>query len=235
MPENKIHILATRQLSTALMEEIAEADLLIDSIPFIDTIPIQTIEVQQEIEQAYLLSTTVVFTSVNAVEAVAAWQYEMQPDWIIYCTGSTTQRLAAEYFGEEKIAGTADSAAALAELIVESADTDEVIFFCGNQRREELPSILQQHQINVQEIFVYETIQLPVKVQKSYHGVLFFSPSAVTSFFKNNKPGEKTVLFAIGATTAKEIKSYTTNKIIIAEEPSSEEMVRSVLEYFGHY
>ena len=68
MPENKIHILATRQLSTNLMDEITDADLLVDVVPFIDTVPIQTIEVQQEIEQAYLLSTTVVFTSMNKGE-----------------------------------------------------------------------------------------------------------------------------------------------------------------------
>ena len=235
MPENKIHILATRQLSTNLMDEITDADLLVDVVPFIDTVPIQTIEVQQEIEQAYLLSTTVVFTSMNAVEAVATWQYDQQPDWIIYCTGATTRKLVSEYFGEEKIAGTADSAAELAEFIIESAETDDVIFFCGNQRRDELPGILQKEGINVQEIIVYETIQLPVKITKSYHGVVFFSPSAVTSFFKNNKLPEKTIAFAIGATTAKEIKGYTTNKIIIAEEASAEGMVRSVLEYFGHY
>ena len=235
MPENKINILATRQLSTQLMDEITEAGLAIDAIPFIDTVPIQTIEAQQEIEQAYLLSTTVVFTSMNAVEAVATWQYDQHPDWIIYCTGATTKRLAAEYFGEDKIAGTADSAAELAELIVENADTDDVIFFCGNQRRDELPKILEQQAINVQEIIVYETIQLPVKISKNYQGVVFFSPSAVTSFFKKNKLADKSIAFAIGATTAKEIKTYTTNKIIIAEEPSAEGIVRSVLEYFGHY
>jgi len=194
MPENKIHILVTRQLSTNLMDEITDADLLIDIVPFIDTVPIQTIEVQQEIEQAYLLSTTAVFTSMNAVEAVATWQYDQQPDWMIYCTGATTKKLAGEYFGEEKIAGTADSAAELAELIIESADTDDVIFFCGNQRRDELPEILQQEGINVQEIIVYETIQLPVKITKNYHGVVFFSPSAVTSFFKNNNDAQEGIL-----------------------------------------
>ena len=124
MPENKIHILATRQLSTKLLDEITDADILVDVVPFIDTVPIQTIEVQQEIEQAYLLSTTVVFTSMNAVEAVATWQYDQQPEWIIYCTGATTRKLAGEYFGEEKIAGTADSAAELAELIIENGETD---------------------------------------------------------------------------------------------------------------
>ena len=235
MQENKIHILATRQLSTKLLDEITDADILVDVVPFIDTVPIQTIEVQQEIEQAYLLSTTVVFTSMNAVEAVATWQYDQQPEWIIYCTGATTRKLAGEYFGEEKIAGTADSAAELAELIIESGETDDVIFFCGNQRRDELPEILQREGINVQEIIVYETIQLPVKITKSYHGVVFFSPSAVTSFFKNNKLPDRTIVFAIGGTTANEIKTYSTNKIIIAEEASAEGMVRSVLEYFGHY
>ena len=235
MQDNTIRILSTRPLKNEWVAEAKAAGITIDQLSFIDTEPIQTIEVQQEIEQAYLLSTTAVFTSMNAVEAVATWQYDQQPDWMIYCTGATTKKLAGEYFGDQKIAGTADSAVELAELIIASAETDDVIFFCGNQRRDELPEILQQEGINVQEIIVYETIQLPVKITKSYHGVVFFSPSAVTSFFKNNKLPDKTIAFAIGSTTANEIKKYTTNKIIIAEEASAEATVRSVLEYFGRY
>lgn len=204
----------------------------IHELSFIETEPIQTITVQQEIENALLQTATVVFTSMNAVEAVAFYQDGTRPDWDIYCIGTTTHQLVAKYFGQEKIKDTANDAASLAQLIAEDRFINEVIFFCGDQRRAELPDILRKHDIEVNEIEVYQTIQVSHKIDKAYHGILFFSPSAVASFFKNNKPHESTILFAIGNTTANELKKYTTNKIIISDEPGKENLVMKMMEYF---
>ena len=66
-----------------------------------------------------------------------------------------------------------------------------------------------------------------------YFGILFFSPSAVQSFFSKNKVADKTILFAIGNTTANEIKKYSTNKIIISDEPGKENLVTKMIEYFN--
>ncbi len=216
-----------------MVTEAKASGITIDELSFIDTTPIQTIEVQQEIEQAMLLSTTVVFTSMNAVEAVAEWLLEEKPGWNIYCIGTTTNTLVAKYFGEENIAGTANSAAELAEAIAADRFIDSVIFFCGDQRRDELPEILRQNEIEVNEIVVYQTMAVPYKITKPYHGILFFSPSAVESFFCNNKVPERTILFAIGNTTATTIKKYTTNKIIISHQPGKENLVKTMMEYFG--
>jgi len=232
MEQNSIHILCTRPLNNLLVNDVKAAGITIDEISFIATEPIQTIEVQQEIEQALLLSATVVFTSMNAVDAVAAWQNEQQPDWSIYSIGTTTHKLVKENFGEESVAGTANSAAELAELIAEDRFIDKVIFFCGDQRRDELPDILRQNNIEVNEITVYQTIAVPNKITRAYHGILFFSPSAVESFFSINKIPEQTILFAIGYTTATAIKKFTNNKIIISDEPGKENLVWKMMEYF---
>src|SRR5687768_2783167 len=161
MEQNSINILCTRPLDEVLLSEAADEGILIEQLSFIETEPIQSIEVQQEIEQAFLQHTTVVFTSMNAVEAVAYYQEESQPNWDIYCIGTATAKLVARHFGEEQIIGRADDAAALAELITENEEVEEIIFFCGEQRRDELPEILQQHDIEVNEIIVYQTIELP--------------------------------------------------------------------------
>ncbi len=232
MPQNNIDILCTRPLNTSLVEEAKAAGIAIDAISFIETEPIQTIEVQQEIEQALLLTATVVFTSMNAVEAVATWQNEEQPNWNIYCIGTTTNKLVQEYFGEGSIAGTANSAAELAELITEDRFIDEIIFFCGDQRRDELPAILRQNNVEVNEIIVYHTIAVPHKITKLYNGILFFSPSAVESFFSNNTITERTILFAIGNTTATAIKKFTNNTIIISDAPGKENLVQKMMEYY---
>jgi uroporphyrinogen-III synthase len=233
MPQNKIEILCTRPLTASLIDEAADAGIAIDELAFIETESIVSVEVQQEIELAATEIATVVFTSMNAVEAVAAFLDGQQPEWTIYCIGNATARLVKEYFGEERIAGRETDAASLAELIAEDGFTDEVTFFCGDQRRDELPGILKQHAIEVNEIVVYQTIEVPQKISKEYYGVLFFSPSAVKSFFKNNKLPEKTIAFAIGNTTAGEIKKYSSNKIITSDEPGKENLVQKMIEYFA--
>jgi uroporphyrinogen-III synthase len=233
MQENKIQILSTRPLSKSLVHEANAAGIAIDELSFIDTEPIQDIATQQEIEQAYLLSSTVVFTSMNAVDAVVAWQDGQQPDWVIYCMGNTTKQKLKENFGDHSVVGTANNAADLADRIAEESDADQVIFFCGEQRREELPAILRSKGIDVHEIIVYQTIHTPHKVSKTYQAILFYSPSAVSSFFSNNKVSEQTILFAIGNTTAKTIQQYCNNTIIIGKEPGKEELVRQAMGYFS--
>src|SRR4030095_3093024 len=187
MQQNKISILSTRPLDDSLIEKAKQLNIEIDVLSFIETKSIQSIEVQQEIENALMKSSTVVFTSMNAVEAIANELNEQHPDWRIYSIGNTTKQLIKRYFGEEAIAGTADSAAELAEIIVEEDDSNELFFFCGDQRRDELPDILRKNNIQVNEIVVYQTIPVKHKIENSYHGILFFSPSAVESFFRNNK------------------------------------------------
>lgn len=233
MSQNKITILSTRPIDAQLIEEAKRFHIETDVLSFIDTLAIRTIEVQQEIENALLQTATVIFTSINAVEAVADIMQDQQPSWKIYCLGNTTQKLVKKYFGETALSGSANSAAQIADLIVENGTIDEVIFFCGDQRRDELPDILGKNGIVVNEIVVYETLAIPHKLNKQYQAILFFSPSAAASFFSKNKIKESVVLFAIGPTTATTIKQYCNNKIILADKPDKATLVRKVIEYFG--
>ncbi|TAL44114.1 MAG: uroporphyrinogen-III synthase [Chitinophagaceae bacterium] len=232
MQQNKISILSTRPIDESLIKEAKRLNIEIDVLSFIETGPTRSIEVQQKIENALLKSSAVVFTSMNAVDAVANEMDGQRPDWKIYSIGNTTKQLVKKYFGEESIAGTADSAAALAELIAEEYDSDEIFFFCGDQRRDELPDILRSNDIPVNEIVVYQTIPVKHKIEKTYYGILFFSPSAVESLFSNNKVPDQTILFAIGNTTANEIKKYSNNKIIIGDEPGKENLVKKMIRYY---
>ncbi|HMJ47563.1 MAG TPA: uroporphyrinogen-III synthase, partial [Ferruginibacter sp.] len=158
--------------------------------------------------------------------------YEDMPRWRIYCIGNATAELVKQAFGDHSIAGTADTAAELAEFIVAEGEIKEVIFFCGDQRRNELPSRLIENDIGVNEIVVYHTIEVPNKIHKEYKGILFFSPSAVKSFFSVNRIHGDVVLFAIGTTTAESIKNYADNKIIMAAKPTKENLFEKLMEYF---
>jgi uroporphyrinogen-III synthase len=230
--ENKIEILCTRPVDKSALDLCTANNISLDVLSFITTAPIETVEVQQEIENALILSTVVVFTSTNAVEAVAKFLFDAQPDWRIFCIGNTTMQLVKKYFGEEKIAGFASSAVELAELIIEDDEIETAIFFCGDKRRDELPEILSGNNIDVQEIIVYETLPVHHKIEKEYLGILFFSPSAVESFFALNKLNEKTILFAIGSTTASTIQKFCANKIKISEEAGKQNLVEKMVAYF---
>jgi len=232
MLQNKITILSTKEIDQAFIDEAAERNISVDVSPFIKTEPLRSIESQQEIELTLIESITVVFTSVAAVEAVATELLDLKPDWKIYCIGFATKQAIEKYFGKDSVIGTADNAKALAELMIEESDADEVFFFCGDQRRHELPDALRKNGIETTEITVYQTILLPHKIQKNYNGILFFSPTAVTAFFQKNKSGDQTILFAIGDTTANEIRKFATNKIIVSDEPLKKSLLAKAIDFF---
>ena len=81
-------------------------------------------------------------------------------------------------------------------------------------------------------MIVYKTIQTPKTIEKNYDAVVFFSPSAVHSFFSVNTLPINTVIFSIGKTTTATIQSYCSNMIITSEWPGKEQMIDRVLEYF---
>src|SRR5689334_15823331 len=170
MPQNSVHILITRPVDESLLNQAREAGLDMEVVSFIETEPIQTVELQQEIEQALFQTATIVFTSVSAVEAVAAQLDDQDPDWEIFCIGKKTKDLVEEHFGKHHIAGYANNAIDLAQVIVENTDAEEIIFFCGDNRRPELPHALKEQDIHVVEIVVYQTVGLPRKVNKHYQG-----------------------------------------------------------------
>ena len=228
-----INILSTRPIDPLLIETAGSKGIFIEVRSFIQTIPVQSSDLVQEIENALSKSATVIFTSMNAVDAVAKHLNGRKPQWNIYSIGTTTDQLIKKYFGEGLITGTAYNAADLAALIVEDRFIDDVIFFCGNQRRNELPDMLRNNDIIVHETEVYKTIAVPHQINQAFNGILFFSPSAVESFFLNNSINEQTILFAIGNTTAEAIKQFTGNKIIISATPGKENLAEQMIEYYA--
>ncbi len=232
MQQNKINILSTRPLPQATLDKAAAKNFNIETISFIETDRVLDDVTQKNITALLSEKLIVVFTSMNAVEAVAIHLNDVKPDWRIFCIGYNTKNLVKKYFGGNSIAGTADSASALADLIITSKEISSVTFFCGNQRREELPERLSKHGMELKELVVYKTIPSLQQITREYDAIIFYSPSAVHSFFSINKINLQTILFAIGHTTANEIKKHCNNKIIMAEAPSKELLVEQALNFF---
>jgi len=111
-------------------------------------------------------------------------------------------------------------------------DNKKIIFFCGDQRRDELPAILKDHGIEVEEIVVYKTIPQTIRIDKQYDGIAFYSPSAVDSFFSVNDLNASTIVFSIGLTTSDAIRKYVDNKIIVTTQPGKENLVNRIIDYY---
>lgn len=232
MPHKSITILCTKEIDEALINEARAKNIFTDILSFIETIPVVSAELQQEIESVATRPATAIFTSVNAVEALYGKLSPQKLSWQLFCTGYATRRAAEKYFGRELISGTADSAAELAELIIACNPPNEVLFFCGDRRRNELPDLLRKNNFAIREMIVYKTVAVPHKIEKAYDGILFFSPSSVQSFFQNNTLDAHTLLFSIGHTTAGEIKNYTSNSIVVSAAPEKQGFFREVIHFF---
>jgi len=232
MPNKAINILSTRPLDAELLQEAAGENVWIECLPFIETNVSINQEKKERIKVLAETNNTIVFTSMNAAEAIIESLDGLKPTWNIYCIGGTTKTIIKDYFGEDTIKGTGKDATSLAESMIANG-TKEAVFFCGNIRRDELPQLLKEHQIALEEIVVYETIVMPQEITKAYDAILFFSPSAVDSFFSVNKVANNIILFAIGNTTAKTIANYSTNTVVKADTPEKDNLVKKAIGYFA--
>ena len=230
---NNTKILITGDISGFLLKEVIAKGIDVDVIPFIQTKTTIAKKVRQQIEEVSALDAIVIFTSSNAVEAIHARLPNKKPNWKIYVVGNSTASLVKKIFGEGSVIAVTDDAVALAEKIISHKNSlNEVFFFCGDKRRDELPEMLAKNNIAVREIEVYITTILRHKIEKDYDGILFFSPSAAEGFFAYNTINDKTVLFAIGNTTANEIKKFSGNKIITSDKPGKQDLIEKVIEYY---
>lgn len=230
MEENKKYILSTRDLDESLVSKATESDIVIQTISFIQTEPIINDQLKKQIQEVSSLSLNVVFTSMNAAEAVGNYLNGKKPEWKIFCLGTATKKVVQLHFGDGLLAATAVNASALADEII-SNGVKSVVFFCGDQRRNELPEKLAGHNIQLHEIVVYKTFLIPRTIDRQYDSILFFSPSAVKSFFLSNAVSANTILFAIGATTADSIRQFSNNTVIESDLPGKENLVEKAISY----
>jgi len=232
MQDNKPRVLCTRPLDKSLIQYVQQHNIDIDAVSFIHINRNHSEEVSKKIIALAEQKITAVFTSANAVEAVAD-KLTAKPNWDVYCIGGNTKKTISDKLYNKSIKGFADTAKELSKIIIKHHPTGIVYFFCGDKRMDYLPKALGDRLIDVEEVTVYKTEQLEVKVDKEYDGIIFFSPSGVKSFFAVNKIKEEVVLFAIGDTTADAITQYSDNEIVVSDYPDAKEMMSLVIEELG--
>ncbi|MCF8448485.1 MAG: uroporphyrinogen-III synthase [Taibaiella sp.] len=235
----KISILSTAAIGKDVEQAVADRGIVLDVIPFIDTVYIEDVEVSERVKGLAAEKAVVVFTSKHAVMSVAKMVGKETVKWSIYCLGNKTKNVVNQCFvssenlvNAEIIKGVGDDAEQLANVIIKQ-NVKKVVFFCGDKRLDILPEILAKAGVDIVEIIVYRTLETPQKVEEKYDGILFYSPSGVRSFFNVNKVFGSTVLFAIGKTTADAIGQYADNKIVISSAPVKKQVFMTAIDYFN--
>lgn len=224
---SKITILSTKILSLAQKELVLNSGL---GLVEYDAIKIEFLDfkVDKKVDNY-------IFTSQNGVRAFLKNQNK-SPSPLgeglgerVFCVGSKTKSLLEE--NGLKVTEMASNSIELGQNIVKNYKKESFLFFCGNRRREELPSILKENKIDFEEVEVYKTSLHKKEFNTVFDGVLFFSPSAVESYQLENKIKES-IAFCIGATTAQEAKKHT-NTIVIATKTTIENVIVQAVKHFN--
>ncbi len=223
----KTTILSTKTLTSIQKQELVNAHFSIIEADFIKTenIPFDLKKINDNL----------IFTSQNAVLSILNHpNIEDLKKKTVFCVGSKTKELLNENgFKVEAHTGYAED---LAEIISLVYADESYTFFSGNLRKDTLPNILTENGITFNEIKVYETSLTPQKIKETVDAILFFSPSGVTSYLKNNSITNE-ILFCIGTTTASSLEEkLPENKIKniqVAYQPTVENIIEEVIEYYS--
>jgi uroporphyrinogen-III synthase len=218
---NSITILSTKILLSSQKQALLDAGFSITEANFIKT--------ENSDFDLKGINENLIFTSQNAAQSVLLNpKCEELKSKKVFCVGMKTKALLEENGFNVEV--YLDYASDLAEIITLIYSKESYTFFSGNLRKETLPKALKAAKVNFNEIQVYETTLTPQKIKTPVDGILFFSPSGVESYLKENKIKNE-ICFCIGETTASSLEK-TTRNIIVADQPSVENVIEDVIEEY---
>jgi uroporphyrinogen-III synthase len=243
--QNSISILSTKILLSPQKQALLDAGFSVIEANFIKTensdFDFPSSGGLSEGRGGLKINDNLIFTSQNAAQSVLLHpKCSVLKSKNVFCVGLKTKALLEENGFNVDV--YVDYASDLAEIITLIYSNESFTFFSGNLRKETLPKALKAAKVNFNEIQVYETTLTPQKMstppfghpsrgrEVGFDGILFFSPSAVESYLKDNKIKNE-ICFCIGNTTA-EALGKTTRNIIVADQPSVENVIEDVIEEF---
>ncbi len=177
---------------------------------------------------------SIAFTSKHGVEGFLRYSSEFQltcSSEVVYAVGlSTAQRLTTA--GWNVHIPEKHNALGLANLIIDEMKTGKIAWFCGNRRRSEFEDKLANSGFQVLPLVVYKTVAHSEAIDMhGINGLVFYSPSAVEAFLKENMiPGLPA--FAIGPTTASALHQAGFHEVIESADTKTEALLQSIADYY---
>ncbi len=216
--DTKVNVFSTKSLTNA-QSELFHDDIKVESADFIQ---IATNRIKPFILKSEMRN--VIITSKNAVESLITNISSDQLNFKnIYCVGRRTKRLVEKKIG--KVTHSEPNAKKLAEYLVDYIEGTEVTYFCSDLRLDDLPKILTENNITVNEVDAYSTKFAALKIDEKAEGVMFYSPSTVKSYLSQNNADK--IAFCIGETTAAEAKKNFKD-VRVAKLPTVESVIELV-------
>ncbi len=214
---NKLKILCLKSPSRSLLDDGKDFGMQID---FCEVIHIEPCLDGQRILDRMCSKDVFVFTSYNAVQLLRP--YFKKENRAVYCVGEKGANALKTYFDDVKVSSNVK---ALAEMII----TDKVqslVHFKGNLSLSTLRNALNENEIPLEEELIYNTVEThPVVDNLNYYdALLFFSPSGVRSFTKNNR-FPNTIIGAIGETTRKAIDL---NDVLVPKNSDTYDLLKGI-------
>ncbi len=173
-----------------------------------------------------------VFTSANAVNAVLKNINTYQIDLIqkdCFVIDGKTAKIALE--AQFNLVGLAPSGKALAKKIIKKKAT--YLLHCSTQmRRKELYEITVSNNILVNTLEVYQKKTIAHKIEKTYEGLMIFSPSQLDAFLLKNTIAIDLPIFCIGPTTSNYAKQLGYLNVQHPKEASINSTVEQVINFY---
>nr|WP_298002599.1 uroporphyrinogen-III synthase [uncultured Flavobacterium sp.] len=221
--ENKICVLSTKKLQSNQKQFLLNAGF---SVIEADFIKISTLPFQIKNKPTLLL-----FTSQNGVKSVLENDKVDELKQIpSICVGSKTRKLLED--NGFIVLATKEYAEELAPIIQKEFSKEHIAFFAGNLRRNVLPDAMNKASIAFDEYLVYQNEESSVKIEAKTNALLFFSPSGIHSYLKQNTIDNQ-MCFCIGTTTADALQGVTKN-IVIANQQTVENVIIQCISYYNN-
>ena len=212
--ENKICVLSTKKLQSNQKQFLLNAGFSVIEADFIKNKP-----------------TLLLFTSQNGVKSVLENDKVDELKQIpSICVGSKTRKLLED--NGFIVLATKEYAEELAPIIQKEFSKEHIAFFAGNLRRNVLPDAMNKASIAFDEYLVYQNEESSVKIEAKTNALLFFSPSGIHSYLKQNTIDNQ-MCFCIGTTTADALQGVTKN-IVIANQQTVENVIIQCISYYNN-
>lgn len=218
-----MRLLVTKKLSLYLRDLLIKNKFSLVEHSFIQIKPLSV--------QIRITNENLIFTSQNAVK-IAFSNSKIKPlleGKKYFCVGEKTKCILEE--NGQKVTKKAQNSAELAHFLEKNYKNEAFSFLCGKRRRSEIESFFCANNSSSEVVEIYDTLLTPKTFNSKFDGILFFSPSAVLSFFQTNLWSPKAHGFCIGKTTASTLENYTKN-FSIAKEPNEIEVFLSIYNYY---
>lgn len=183
---------------------------------------------------------SVILTSKNAVDhffrIATELRYTVPDDLKYFCVGESTAYYLQKYvvFRKRKIFFAKHSITELLDTM-KKHKKDKFLFPCSDMHKNDIPEFLEQNKFEHTKAILYKTVSSDLSdlANVNYDMLVFFSPSDITSLFKNfpKFKQNKTRIAAFGSSTIQAVVDAGLNVDVKAPIPEAPSMTMAIEQY----